>query len=238
MQDAFLEMAHPLRFVVNLGNPLLAKNLDGKLQGLSIDLAHAFCQKHKLSCTLSAVENAREAVAVLEAHKADIGFLAIDPLRAEHLLFTRPYLLIKGCYLVKQDSSILSIDDVDRGGHEVVVGLGSAYDLYLSRQLQRANLKRAPSSAEVTRVFMHEGATIAAGVKYQLEMDIQTYPGLRLLPGHFMLIQQAMAVPRQTTNNLHKQLQVFLDECLNTGFISDAMQRHGISGAEPAGVKH
>lgn len=227
-----------LRFVINLGNPLLAKNVNGQLQGLSVDLAQAFCQRHALSCELISVDNAREAVSVLEAHTADVGFLAVDPLRAEHLLFTQPYLLIKGCYLVKQDSAIQNIKDVDQPGHEVVVGLGSAYDLYLSRHLKHANIRRATSSAEVTAMFLSKNADVAAGVKYQLEMDTQKFPGLRLLPEHFMLIQQAMAVPRQTTGDLHHQLQAFLDGSLNNGFIAQAMLKHGVSGAEIADNKH
>jgi hypothetical protein len=53
-----------------------------------------------------------------------------------------------------------------------------------------------------------------------------------------MLIQQAMAVPRQTTGELHHQLQAFLNDCLNNGFIVQAMLKHGVSGAEIADNKH
>ncbi len=237
MLDNSLKEQQVLRFVINLGNPLLAKNTNGKLQGLSIDLAQRFCQKYGLSYKLFPVENAREAVAEIETNNADIGFLAIDPLREEHLQFTQPYLLIKGCYLVKEESHIHNIEEVDQSGNDVVVGLGSAYDLYLSRHLKYAHIERASSSAEVTAMFLSNNADVAAGVKYQLELDRQKFPGLRLLPGHFMLIQQAMAIGRRTKNELHHQLQAFLDVCLKDGFIAEAMLRHGISGAEPAEVK-
>jgi len=238
MHDKSIAQTQSLRFVINLGNPLLAKEVDGALSGLSIDLAHRFCQQRGESCVMTTVDNAREAVAILEAQKADIGFLAIDPLRAEHLLFTRPYLLIKGCYVVREDSSIQSIEQVDQPGHEVVVGLGSAYDLYLSRHLQNAGIQRARSSAEVTPMFLKENAHVAAGVKYQLEMDIQKHQGLRLLTGHFMLIQQAMATHRQSQNDLSLDLQLFLDDCIDSGFLAQAMKKHQISGAEIADFTH
>lgn len=238
MRENSLKGRKALRFVINLGNPLLAKKTNGELQGLSIDLAQHFCQKYGLTYELFPVDNAREAVTELETNNADIGFLAIDPSREEHLQFTKPYLLIKGCYLVKEESHIQKIEEVDQSGHEIVVGLGSAYDLYLSRHLQHAHIQRAPSSAKVTALFLDNNADVAAGVKYQLEMDIQKFPGLRLLPGHFMLIEQALAVRRQTGVDLHHQIQRFLNDCLKNGFIAEAMRRHGVSGAEQAEVKN
>jgi polar amino acid transport system substrate-binding protein len=54
--------------------------------------------------------------------------------------------VIEGAYLVPQGSSIRSNAEVDRDGVKVVVGAGSAYDLYLSRELKRAQLVRAPTS--------------------------------------------------------------------------------------------
>ena len=60
--------------------------------------------------------------------------------------FTAPYVLIEGCYLVREDSPLRSNDEVDRPGRTVVVGNGSAYDLHLTRELKQATVLRSPTS--------------------------------------------------------------------------------------------
>ena len=68
----------------------------------------------------------------------DLAFLAVDPLRADVTTFTHPYVVIEGTYIVPEDSPLRSIADVDRAGVRVAVGRGSAYDLFLARELKRA----------------------------------------------------------------------------------------------------
>ncbi len=77
----------------------------------------------------------------------------------------------------------------------VSVGRGSAYDLYLTRALQHATLVRAPTSAEAVTAFARDGLDVAAGVHQPLAGYAAAHPEVRLLPGHFMEIPQAMGMP-------------------------------------------
>jgi len=113
----------------------------------------------------------------------------------------------------------------------VVVGQGSAYDLYLSRELQVASIERAPSSPAVVDHFLQHGADVAAGVKQQLQADAARLPGLRLLPGRFMVIRQAMGCPRSRGAEAAAALSSFVEEMKAGGFVADALRRHGIDGA-------
>lgn len=221
----------PLRCVINLGNALLAKPTGESASGVSVDISYELANELGVACELLVVNNAREAVVALESKQADIGFLAIDPTRAEHLQFTSAYLEIDGCYLVKENSHIQSIDNVDQEGHRVVVGLGSAYDLFLSREMKQASIIKADSSKEVVNTFLKTQADVAAGVKEQLLADMQTHKGLRMLPGTFMRIQQAMVLHRDAGPQAFQLVQDFANNCLNNGFIADSMKRHGITGA-------
>lgn len=223
-----------LRCVINLGNPLLAHAAGHSAQGVSVDMAHQLARVLNVACHLLVVNNAREAVQALEQDEVDIGFLAVDPSRGEHIAFTSPYLLIEGCYLVKADSALTHNAQVDHKDHAIVVGLGSAYDLFLSRHLQHAQLVRAESSKAVVPTFLQGGHAVAAGVKHQLETDMQQTAGLRLLPEAFMTIQQAMATPKSRGNAAHQYLEGFLQELKQQGFIRHAMQTHGVSGASLA----
>jgi polar amino acid transport system substrate-binding protein len=86
----------------------------------------------------------------------DVAFLAIEPARAAEIAFTAPYVLIEGTYMVRQDSPLKSIADVDRAGTRIAVGRGSAYDLFLTRTLKNATLVRAESGDAAIAQFIEQ----------------------------------------------------------------------------------
>jgi polar amino acid transport system substrate-binding protein len=224
-----------LRASINLGNPILSyRDAAGHAAGVSVDLATAFAQRLGVELELVVVDAAGKSVEVVVAENADIGFFAIDPLRGEHIAFTAAYVLIEGCYLVREDSPLRANDEVDAVAHRVVVGKGSAYDLFLTRTLQHAQILRSPTSPTVVDVFMEEGAEVAAGVKQQLEADARRLGGLRLLDGRFMVIQQAMGTPKSRGSDAAAFLAGFVEEMKASGFVAAALQRHGIEGASVA----
>ena len=222
-----------LRAVINLGNPILARKdpATGQVAGVSVDLAHALAQQLKVPLTLIPVTSAGQSVEVVTRGQADVGFFAIDPVRGQGIAFTPPYVVIEGSYLVKQDSPLLRNEQVDQASHRVVVGLGSAYDLFLTRALKQAQVVRAPTSPQVVSFFMAGAYDVAAGVKQQLEADAQQTPGVRLLPGHFMLIEQAMGQPKDRSPQAREALSRFVAEMKASGFVRDSLQRHRIEGA-------
>jgi polar amino acid transport system substrate-binding protein len=143
---------------------------------------------------------------------------------------------IEGAYLVRESSPIQSNSEVDRPGNRVVVGPRSAYDLYLSRNLKQAKIVHAPGSPEVVSFFMKNNMEVAAGVKQQLEMDAKKNPGVRILPGRFMVINQAMASQKGKEAGA-KYVRAFIEEMKASGFVAAALARHHIEGAgvAPAG---
>ena len=227
-----------LRIAINLGNPILAtKGPDGRAAGVSVDLGRAFAERLAVACVLVVVDTAGKSVDVVSDEEADIGFFAIDPVRGAKIAFTAPYVLIEGAYLVRDGDPVRSNDDVDRPGKRIVVGKGSAYDLYLTREIRQATLVRAPSSPAVVDTFVAERADVAAGVRQQLEADARRVPGLRVLDGRFMTIRQAVGVPKSRGPEAAAALAAFVEEMKATGFVAAALARHGIDGASvaPAG---
>ena len=98
--------------------------------------------------------------------------------------------------MVRDNSPLHSNDEVDQSHNRVVVGKGSAYDLFLTRELKKALLVRAPTSPTVVDLFVTQGFEVAAGVTQQLQADLRRFEHLRLLPGRFMVIEQAMGLPK------------------------------------------
>lgn len=142
-------------------------------------------------------------------------------------------MIIEGAYLVRNDSALQRNEEVDRSGTRVVVGLGSAYDLFLTRNIRNATLVRAPTSPAVTDMFIAQRLDVAAGVKQQLEMDAQRVGGVRLLPGRFMVIEQSMGVPKGRVA-AQAWLKGYVEEMKASGFVTASLKRHGIQGAEVA----
>jgi polar amino acid transport system substrate-binding protein len=224
-----------LRASINLGNPILAyTGEDGSARGVSVDLAGEFARILGVELELVVVDAAGKSVDVVASEQADIGFFAIDPVRGASIAFTAAYVLIEGCYLVKEDSPIRANDEVDQAVNRVVVGKGSAYDLFLTRTLQHAQIVRSPTSPAVVDTFLEHGAEVAAGVKQQLEADALRLGGLRLLDGRFMVIQQAMGTPKTRGDEAAAFLARFVEHMKASGFVADALARHGIQGASVA----
>jgi polar amino acid transport system substrate-binding protein len=77
---------------------------------------------------------------------------------------------------------------------------------------------------------------VAAGVKQQLESDAKRYEGLRMLPGRFMVINQAIGVAKARPD--FEKTTTYLSEVITqlkqSGFIANSLQRHHIQGAKVA----
>lgn len=221
-----------LRAAINFGNPILAIKdpSTGDPRGVSVDLARELGRRLGLPVELVLYAAAGKVVEGLKAGEWDVGFVAIDPVRAADMDYTPPYVIIEGAYLVPHHSPIRQNAEVDRDGVRVVVGAGSVYDLYLSRELKEAKIVRAPTSPAVVDTMVAQAIEVAAGVKQQLAADARRIPGLRLLDGRFMVINQAMAAPKGRAAGV-RYLAAFIEEMKASGFVANALRRHGIEGA-------
>lgn len=225
-----------LRATINIGNPILASRnpQSGAVIGVSVDLAQGWADQLGVPLELIVVETAAASVDRVARDESDIGFFAIDPKRGEGVFFTDPYLLIEGCYLVRNDSPLTANEAVDQPGLRVVVGQGSAYDLYLSRELKAASIERAPSSPAVVEHFLATGADVAAGVKQQIADEAARIGGLRLLPGRFMQIRQAMGCPRSRGEAAAQALRDYIVRTKAAGTVAASLARHGVQGVSLA----
>ncbi|MDQ5849116.1 MAG: ABC transporter substrate-binding protein [Pseudomonadota bacterium] len=227
-----------LRAAINVGNPVLAARDPGggDPRGVSVDLARELGRRLGVPVQLIVFDAAGKVVEAGRTGAWDVAFVALDPARAAEIAQSPPYVVIEGAYLVRQDSALRSNDEVDRKGNRVVVGRNSAYDLYLTRSLKQAEIVRAQTSAAVVDLFLKENHEVAAGVKQQLEADARRAPGVRLLPGRFMVINQAMASQRGREAGA-RYVRAFIEEMKATGFVAKALEDHKVQGAAvaPAG---
>lgn len=215
-----------LRAAINYGNVVLAqRGPAGELGGISVDLARELAARLDLPLDLVPFDAAGKVTASAGQDAWDVAFLAVDPVRAGEIDFTSPYVQIEGTYLVREDSPVRAIDEADREGAQIAVGRGSAYDLFLTRAVQRASLVRATTSADAVQLFVDQKLDAAAGVRQPLVLFAKANPGYRVIEGRFMSIDQAMGVPRGRPEALGF-LSDYVEEMKASGFVAAALERH------------
>ena len=217
-----------LRVAINFGNPVLAQKdpATGEPRGVSVDLARELGRRLGVPVVLVTFDAAGKVVEALKTGAWDVAFLAIDPARAVEIAFTAPYVVIEGTYLVPADSPLRTIADVDRDGVRVAVGNKSTYDLYLTRTLKRAQLVRVPTSPEAIDVFLKDKLEAAAGVKQPLLQFAKTHPGVRVMEGRFMAIEQAVGTPKGREAGA-RYLREFVEEMKASGFVAKGLEKSG-----------
>jgi len=217
-----------LRAAINFGNTVLAQKdpATGEARGVSVDLARELGRWLDVPVELVTFDAAGKVFDALGSGSWDVAFLANEPARAAEISFTAPYVLIEGTYLVPVGSPLRRIEDVDREGVRIAVGNKSAYDLYLTRTLKRAQLVRAPTSPAAIELFVKEKLEVAAGVRQPLVQFAKTNPNVRVMDGRFMAIEQAMGTPKGR-NAGADYLRVFIEEMKASGFVAAGLERSG-----------
>ncbi len=223
-----LAPAGKLMAAINFGNIVLAQKdpVTGEPRGVSADLASELGRRLGVPVEFVSYDTAGKVADAAATGAWTVCFLANEPARAADIAFTAPYVLIEGTYLVRADSPLRRIEDVDREGVRVAVGHKTAYDLYLTRTVKHAELVRAPDSAAALQMFLDDGLDAAAGVRQPLVKFAQAHPDLRVMEGRFMAIEQAMGVPRGREAGA-RYLRGFIEEMKASGFVAAGLRRSG-----------
>jgi polar amino acid transport system substrate-binding protein len=213
-----------LRAAINLGNMVLAQKdpATGQPKGITPDLARELGRRLGVPVELVPFDAAGKVFEAVKTGALDVMFLAIEPVRANEIAFTAPYVLIEGVYMVPKDSKIASVADVDRDGIRIGVSRNSAYDLYLTRTLKHATLVRGDDGIAL---FVKDKLDAAGGVKQPLVAYAKTNPNVRILDGRFMEIRQAMGTPKGRGDAGAHYLGAFIEEMKASGFVADALKR-------------
>ncbi len=230
-----LAPAGRLRAAINFGNSVLAQPdpAGGPPRGVSGELARELARRLGVGIDYVTFDAAGKVFEAAKENLWDIAFLAVDPVRAAAIAFTAPYVVIEGVYLVPKDSGLHTVEDIDRDGVRVAVAEDSAYDLYLSRTLKRATLVRQASGPEALDIFMRDSLEAAGGVRQPINAFAQAHPNIRVIPGRFMAIEQAMGTIKGREAGI-AYLRSFIEEMKGSGFVARALEASGQGDATVA----
>lgn len=222
-----------IRAVINVGNPLIANRHPGQPApfGLGVDLARELGRRLALEVELVSVPSAWRALEMLRGENGDVGFFPVDSTRGQDVEFTAPYIEIEGAYLLRQDSVITSMEELDRRGVRIAVGLNSPHDLFLRRHIRAATMVRVANLNLIVDEFLRQGLDAAAGNRVELQAAATRLGGLRILPGHFMFLELAMGLAARRDPSALAFLTDFIEDTKANGFIAAALERHQIRAA-------
>lgn len=218
-----------IRAGINYGNAVLAQRNEttGELTGVAVDLARELGRKSALPVELVAFPSAGQMVAALKNGAWDVAFLAAEPGRAGDIGFTAPHLIIEGTYLVPPGSAIKTCAEVDRAGMCIGVATGSAYDLFLSRNIKNAKFVRAADTDSTFQLILEKKVDVVAGVRQALVANSSKLPGSRVLDDRFMAIEQAAGMPNGRDQGL-RYLREFIEEMKASGFVERSLKNSGV----------
>jgi polar amino acid transport system substrate-binding protein len=224
-----------LRAGINYSNFLLASKdpSSGEPRGIAVELSREIARRLGVSVEFITFDTAGRMADAVSAGVWDIAFLANEPERANQILFTPPYLEIDAGYLAPPGSRIQSIADADSEGLRIAIAEKSAYDLFLSRSLQKAKLVRAKGMDASYDLFATEKPDLLAGIKPWLMIVAEKMPGSRVLDGRFMAVQQCIGTPGERESG-SRYLCEFVEDVKASGFLSETVRRLGLRGASIA----
>jgi polar amino acid transport system substrate-binding protein len=207
----------------------------GEVRGPGADVARAIAKHLDVPVKITGVAGPAGVLDSLKKGEADMGLLAFDPARAKEVDFSAPYSLSQNTYLVPVGSPLKSVADIDKPGIRVGVTERDAGDLYLSRALKAAEIKRNNTgNLDVVTKWLADREVDAYGTSRQRLTEIaERNPGYRLLPDNFYGVEQSVIVP-QGKKALLEEVNKVLDEARRSGFIAQAIAHSGLVGLDVA----
>jgi polar amino acid transport system substrate-binding protein len=224
-----------LRAAINFGNYLLtAKDpVTGKPRGIAVDLVRELGKRLDVTVEIVGFDSPGALADAVKAGVWDVGLIGAEPQRANEITFTPAYLEIEATYLVPAGSPLRAIADVDRKGVRIAVLARSAYELYLNRSLQHAELVLEQGFDSTFQRFVTDKLDALAGLRPQLAVDAGKLTGSRILDGRFTAVQQAIGIPKARLAGA-RYLREFVEDAKATGFIARIIETNGIRGVSVA----
>jgi polar amino acid transport system substrate-binding protein len=223
-----------VRAAINFGNMVLAQKdpKTGEPKGITPDLARELARRLGVAVEFVTFDSAGAAFAAGKNGAWDVAFIAIEPVRAAEIEFTAPYVIIEGTYMVTAGSPLKTVADLDHPGKRIAVNVGSAYDLYLTRNLKNAALVRGDGGKgpDAFDIFVKDKLDAVAGVRQALAAYADKHSGMRIMQDRFMDIRQAMGTPKRRLAGVG-YLKSFIEDVKASGFVADALKRSGQSAS-------
>jgi len=224
-----------LRAGINMSNMLLVtgRTESGDPAGVSPDMAAEIARRLGVPVAYVKYEKPSLLADAAGTNAWDIGLIGAEPARAERIAFTAAYCEIEATYLVPENSPFKTAAEVDQAGARISVKRGTAYDLWLARNIKHATVLRSDTPDGPLNQFVADKLDAMASLRPALLEDVKKLPGTKILPGNFTAVQQAIGTAK--TNSAGAAfLSDFVAEAKSSGLVARLIERHHVQGLSVA----
>lgn len=224
--------------VANLAQARLDPNT-GVITGAVADIARELGRRAGVPVTITPLPTASAVLQAVRSNTADIGFVAPNPERTGVVLYSQTYMLVGQSALVRADSPLQSVNELDRPGNIVGINTDDSVGVWLQQRLKAATIRSTTDYSLRDAVqWLQAGSVVAfAGGRQRLGSGTRDVSGLRLLADNFYGVPQSIAVPLERTDRL-ALVNAALDDLRASGFLTEAIARSNVDGLTmaPAGT--
>lgn len=207
----------------------------GVVSGVVADLTRELGRRAGVPTAIAPLATAADVLEAVRSGSADIGFVAPNPQRTGTVLYSQTYMLVQQSALVRTDSKVQSVQDLDHATQAVGVNTDDSVGVWLHERLGAARIRATPDYTLREAVqWLTDGTVIAfAGNRQRLAANTRDATGLRLLRDNFYGVPQAIAVPLGQSDRL-KWINAALDDMRANGFLADSVLHSGVDGLDVA----
>lgn len=222
-------------------NPVLGRvdAQSGAVTGPVADLVKELARRIGVPYILIPASGARDVIGRLQAHTADLGFMAYNAARANDVDFSAPWLLMPNSYIVRADSPLQAVADADRPGVNITAVKNDTQDVYLSAHLKNNHVNTVPAMPSLDQLagLLLNGKMDAFAANRQRLMEVAAlFPSLRVLSDNYFVAGQAVALAKGNPPDPSRlgELNRLLGEVLATDLVKESIDRAGLHGVDPA----
>lgn len=199
--------------------------------GVVADIVRELGRRAGVPVAIAPLATATDVLEAVRSGAADIGFVAPNPERVGLVLYSQTYMLVQQSALVRADSPLHSVSELDRPGQIIGVNTDDSVGVWLQKRLTKARIRVTPDYSFRDAVqWLQAGEVVAfAGGRQRLASGTRDVPGLRLLDDNLYGVPQAIAVPPDRPDRL-ALINAMLDELRAGRFLADAIARSGVEG--------
>lgn len=228
-----------LKVVFLGGNPAQAvRTPSGETLGPAADLAREFGRRLGQTVEIKPIPGPPQVIEEVASGRADIGFVAYEPSRVGTVEFSQTYILVHQTFIVRENSSIRTVADIDRSGQKIAGTTNDSITLRLGRTLKNAMLITVENDQEANKKKLLAGEFDAfSGNRHRMTTWMREMPGTRVLPDNLFSVPQTIVVPKGKPDVL-AAVNKLSDDTRASGLIQKSIETNGLIGVEvaPPGV--
>lgn len=206
----------------------VVQDAGGAVRGVTVDLGRALAQKLGLAAEITVFPNSGEVTDRLSAGALDVAFMPVDEERKRRVDFGPAYYLVESTYLVRGDSDIATLADVDRA-HVRVVGIANTTTIRsAARTCKHASVVPVATVDEAMAQLRDGRADAVALSRDAFATLLREVPGARILDGGFQQTGVAIAVPKNRPAALAAASD-FMRQAKRDGTVRRALDAAGLA---------